>query len=135
MRDFKKIYVGNLNLETNEDRLREVFSEFGNIEYLSLVVDKETGSSRGFAFITFDRSEDAVYALEEMDGTTLDGYVISVNEAFERKKRNGHNEAKQASANREVYREDALEKALFEAQKALDKAFSLYKDRKSKLFR
>ena len=134
MRDFKKIYVGNLNLGTDEKKLGEVFSEFGELEHISLVLDKETGESRGFAFITFEHSEDATYALEEMDGVDLDGSNISVNEAFERKQRNENGMRHNHKPDR-AYEEDALEKALFEAQKAIDKAFSLYKDRKSKIFR
>lgn len=131
MRNFKKIYVGNLNPETDENGLRNAFHDFGDIEHVSLVLDKSTGRSRGFAFITFEHPDDALDALEEMNGVEIDGHSISVNEAFERKQRNNH----QAKVERTAYEEDALEKALFEAQKALDKAFSLYRDRKSKAFR
>ena len=136
MRSFKKVYVGNLNPDTDEIRLKDFFEDIGDIEHVSLVRDKSTGDSRGFAFITFMDPEDAEYTLS-MNGHVLDGSTISINEAFERKQRNQHQQGppSRGDYNQRSYEEDALEKALFEAQKALDKAFSLYRDRKSKAFR
>ena len=126
MRNFNKIYVGNLNLSTDESALEKKFSQYGSLEHVSLVRDKETGKSRGFAFITFEDSEDALYALEEMDGASLEGSSLTVNEAYERER------PRKTSPNygNRFNQEDPLEKALFEAQKALDKAYSLYQDRK-----
>lgn len=126
MRKFNKVYVGNLNLDTDEDGLYAKFSKYGHLEHISLVRDKNTGRSRGFAFITFENSEDAIFALEEMDGFSLEGSLITVNEAFERERPR----TKSTQRIRFEHLEDPLEKSLFEAQKALDKAYSLYRDRK-----
>lgn len=127
MRNFHKIYVGNLNLSTDEALLEKTFGEYGPVEHVSLVKDKETGKSRGFAFITFEESEDAIYALEEMDGSDLEGSTITVNEAFERERPKRFAPSPRGRFNQV---EDPLDRALFEAQKALEKAYTLYQDRK-----
>lgn len=132
MRNFKKVYVGNLNLKTEEPALEKAFGEFGNLEQVSLVRDKETGDSRGFAFITFQHSEDAIWALDELNGSSLEGSFITVNEAFE-KSRSSRKSMSNSRGHEKFFdrhNEDPLEKALYEAQTALDKAYSLYRDRK-----
>lgn len=79
-----KIYAGNLSYQTSEDQLREFFEEFGNIEDLKLIMDFQTGRSKGFAFITFASEEDAKKALDA-NGKDLDGRTIVVNAARENK--------------------------------------------------
>jgi cold-inducible RNA-binding protein len=79
-----KIYVGNLSYQTSEDQLRDFFAQYGSIEDLKLIIDFQTGRSKGFAFITFASDEDAKKALEA-NGTDLDGRSIVVNAARENK--------------------------------------------------
>jgi len=81
-----KIYVGNLSYSTTEDTLRDQFSQHGEVEEVTVVKDRETGRSRGFAFVTMPNSDEATAAMEAVNGTDIDGRTVSVNEA--RPKRN-----------------------------------------------
>ena len=85
----KKLFVGGLSWNTNEDSLREGFERFGNVEEAKVITDRETGRSRGFGFVTFDSDEAANTAITEMDGKEFDGRSIKVNEAQERAPRGG----------------------------------------------
>uniref|UniRef100_A0A8C9YI51 Cold inducible RNA binding protein a n=1 Tax=Sander lucioperca TaxID=283035 RepID=A0A8C9YI51_SANLU len=76
-----KLFIGGLSYDTNEDSLAEAFGKYGNIEKVDVILDRETGRSRGFGFVTFDNSEDAKDAMEGMNGKTLDGRTIRVDEA------------------------------------------------------
>lgn len=80
----KKLFVGGLSWGTNDDGLREAFSRFGSISEARVIMDRETGRSRGFGFITFDDDQDAINAMNEMNGKELDGRSIKVNEAQEK---------------------------------------------------
>ncbi|MET0342796.1 MAG: RNA-binding protein, partial [Polyangiales bacterium] len=80
-----RLYVGNLSFNTNADTLRECFSELGEVTDVHIVSDRETGRSRGFAFVTMSTSEAAASAIQQMDGATLDGRALRVNEAEERR--------------------------------------------------
>ena len=82
-----KLYVGNLSWDTDNNALRGAFEQFGEIEDVRVITDRDTGRSRGFGFITFQNREDALKAIEEKDGTELDGRTIKVNEARERQPR------------------------------------------------
>ena len=84
-----RLYVGNLSFGTTEDMLRETFSQFGEITDLRLMLDRDTGRSRGFAFVTMGDEDGAKKAIESMDGTMLDGRPLRVNEAEERRPRGG----------------------------------------------
>jgi cold-inducible RNA-binding protein len=77
-----KIYVGNLNYQTSEEDLREVFVAYGEIVETKLIVDSKTGYSKGFAFITFENADSAQSALE-LNETTLDQRKIKVSLAKE----------------------------------------------------
>ncbi len=79
-----RLYVGNLSFHTSEDSLRDAFSQFGETDEVKLVMDRETGRSRGFAFVSMSDSEGARRAIAQMDGTMLDGRALRVNEAEER---------------------------------------------------
>lgn len=83
----KKIYVGNLNFATGEERLRGIFSGFGSVSSVSVLVDKFTGMSRGFAFVEMDDDEEAVRAISAVDGTDIDGRKVRVSESVEKKSR------------------------------------------------
>jgi len=79
----EKVYVGNLSYNTTSDELSEAFGAFGSIVELKLIEDRETGRSKGFAFITFESADDAAKAVESLNGSTLDGRQIKVNVARE----------------------------------------------------
>ena len=80
----KKLYVGGLSWGTNDDALHNAFEQFGEIEEVKVITDRETGRSRGFGFVTFQNDQDARQAIESMNGTELDGRNLTVNEARER---------------------------------------------------
>ncbi len=84
-----RLYVGNLSFNSNADSVRTAFQEFGTVSDVHLVTDRETGRSRGFAFVTMGTAEEAAKAIESMDGKTLDGRPLRVNEAEQRQQRGG----------------------------------------------
>jgi len=84
-----RLYVGNLAFHTTEDSLLAAFTKFGEVSDVKLVIDRETGRSRGFAFITMSTPEAAAKAISEMDGQQLDGRPLRVNEAEARPPRAG----------------------------------------------
>ena len=79
-----RLYVGNLAFSTTEDSLKTAFSEFGEVSEVKLIIDRETGRSRGFAFVVMGTGEEAEKATQRMDGALLDGRALRVNEAQER---------------------------------------------------
>ncbi|XP_077412759.1 cold inducible RNA binding protein a isoform X2 [Vanacampus margaritifer] len=81
MSDEGKLFVGGLNFTTTEESLASAFGKYGNIEKVDVIKDKETGRSRGFGFVKYENVEDAKDALEAMNGKTLDGRSIRVDEA------------------------------------------------------
>ena len=84
-----RLYVGNLSFNTTADGVRTAFQGFGTVSDVHLVTDRETGRSRGFAFVTMGTPEEAAKAIEGMDGKTLDGRPLRVNEAEQRQQRGG----------------------------------------------
>ena len=83
-----KLYVGNLNYNTNEASLREAFGADGReVASVSVIIDRETGRSRGFAFVEMTTEEGAKQALAALDGQELDGRMLRINEAREREAR------------------------------------------------
>ena len=85
----KKLFVGGLSWGTSEDSLRSAFERFGEVKEAVIVLDRETGRSRGFGFVTFANDDSAERAIEEMNGSQLDGRSINVNIANERKPMGG----------------------------------------------
>ncbi|XP_061776204.1 cold-inducible RNA-binding protein A-like isoform X2 [Nerophis ophidion] len=81
MTDEGKLFVGGLNFTTTEDSLAGAFGKYGAIEKVDVIRDKETGRSRGFGFVKYENVEDAKDALEAMNGKTIDGRNIRVDEA------------------------------------------------------
>ncbi|MCU0727474.1 MAG: RNA-binding protein [Planctomycetes bacterium] len=77
----KKLFVGSLSWDTTDRSLHDAFGQFGEIEEAKIITDRDTGRSRGFGFVTFVKDEDAAKAIAEMNGKTLDGRAIVVNEA------------------------------------------------------
>ena len=84
-----RLYVGNLAFHTTEDSLREAFSTVGEVTEIHLVLDRMTGSSRGFAFITMGSPEAAKAAIAQLNGHEIDGRALRVDEAQERAPRGG----------------------------------------------
>uniref|UniRef100_A0A8C6YF11 RRM domain-containing protein n=1 Tax=Naja naja TaxID=35670 RepID=A0A8C6YF11_NAJNA len=76
-----KLFVGGLNIETNEKALESVFGKYGRIVEVLLMKDRETNKSRGFAFVTFESPADAKDAARDMNGKSLDGKSIKVEQA------------------------------------------------------
>ena len=77
----KKLYVGNLAFGVDEDKLKELFSSYGEIEEVNLIKDKFSNRSKGFGFITFTNDEDADKAISEMNEKEVEGRKLTVNEA------------------------------------------------------
>ena len=82
-----KLYVGNLSFNTTENELQELFSQAGTVQEVTLMQDKFTGKSRGFAFITMGSDEDAQNAISKFNGQTIEGRPLTVNEARPREPR------------------------------------------------
>jgi RNA recognition motif-containing protein len=76
-----KLYVGNLSYNTNEQALEDAFAEFGTVNEVALITDRETGRPRGFGFVTMDNDDEANAAMEALNGKDLDGRTLNVNEA------------------------------------------------------
>jgi len=76
----KKVYVGNLPFRTTEEDLASLFSQIGAVESVSIIVDRETGRSKGFGFVSMN-AEDADKAIEQFNGYDLSGRPLTVNEA------------------------------------------------------
>ncbi len=77
----KKIFVGNFPFSTTEDELRELFQPFGKIDSVSLVTDRNTGRSRGFAFVEMPDDNEAAAAIKALNGKDTGGRPLTVNEA------------------------------------------------------
>ena len=81
MESVMKLYVGNLSFSTSEQRLREIFSEHGDVASATLVMDRETGRPRGFGFVEFASDEHGKAAMAALNGKNIDGRDLTVNEA------------------------------------------------------
>lgn len=75
------IYVGNLPYNTTDDELQTLFSQFGNVERAQVIMDRETGRSRGFGFVEMPESDEGQRAIEELNGREYGGRALTVNEA------------------------------------------------------
>jgi cold-inducible RNA-binding protein len=83
----KKLFVGGLSWATNDESLRKAFESYGEISETKVITERDSGRSRGFGFVTFVSDEDAKTAISKMNGTSLDGRDITVNEAQEKSPR------------------------------------------------
>ncbi len=84
-----KLYVGNLPWSIDDSGLRDLFSAHGNVESASVVMDRESGRSRGFGFVEMDQA-DATRAMQELNGQQVDSRELRVNEANDRPKRSNN---------------------------------------------
>jgi RNA recognition motif-containing protein len=85
----KNIFVGNLSFNTSEDELRQIFEAFGQVDRVSILTDRETGRSRGFAFVEMTNTEEGDKAIAGLNGSELGGRTINVNEARPKGERAG----------------------------------------------
>ncbi len=76
-----KIYVGNLSYRMTADELTNVFSQFGQVDKVDIIIDRDTGQSKGFGFIEMPVNGDAEKAIAELHGTEIGGRTITVNQA------------------------------------------------------
>jgi len=84
-----KLYIGNLPFSASEDDLRDAFEQFGEVEDVAVVMDRETGRPRGFAFVTMPNDEEGKAAIEGMNDQDFGGRALKVNEARPREPRQG----------------------------------------------
>ncbi len=84
----KKIYVGNLSFQATEDDIRDLFTEFGEVESVAMITDRETGRFRGFCFVEMADAA-AQSAISALDGKEVEGRALRVNEARPREERGG----------------------------------------------
>lgn len=77
----KNIFVGNLSFGSSEDAVRSMFEQYGSVERVNVVTDRDTGQARGFAFVEMTNAAEADSAINALNGTELDGRSLNVNEA------------------------------------------------------
>jgi nucleolin len=80
-----KLFVGNLSWGLDWKQLKDIFGEFGEVSFVRVVTDRETGKSKGFGFVEFANAEDAAKAKDEMQGKEVDGRELNIDFAQERK--------------------------------------------------
>jgi RNA recognition motif-containing protein len=86
-----RLFVGNLSFQTTEQAVRDAFSQVGTVNDCTLMMDRFTQQSRGFAFVTMGSAEEAEAAIRELDGKQIDGRALKVNEAKPREEGGGRN--------------------------------------------
>ncbi len=84
-----RLYVGNLSFQSNADSVRAAFQDAGEVTDVHVVTDRETGRSRGFAFVTMGSATEAQKAISTLNGALVDGRALRVNEAEERQRGGG----------------------------------------------
>jgi RNA recognition motif-containing protein len=84
----KKIYVGNLSFDTTEEQVNELFAQYGKVDSIAMITDRDSGRFRGFSFVEMEDSA-ANAAIKALNDTEVDGRVLRVNEARPREERGG----------------------------------------------
>ncbi|HRX86999.1 MAG TPA: RNA-binding protein, partial [Phycisphaerae bacterium] len=84
-----KLYVGNLSYNTSEQELEELFAQHGTVQSCTVIMDRDTGQSKGFAFVEMGSDNEARAAMEALDGADLAGRALKVNEARPKPQRSG----------------------------------------------
>lgn len=82
-----KLYVGNLNYRTEQESLRSLFTQYGEVVSATILTDRDTGRSRGFGFVEMADEDSASAAIQGLNGTEFEGRTLKVNEARERSDR------------------------------------------------
>jgi RNA recognition motif-containing protein len=78
----RKLYVGNLPHAVNQQTLQDMFSQCGTVDSVNVITDRDTGQGKGFAFVEMSSDSEAQKAIKELNGTSLDGRSMKVNEAM-----------------------------------------------------
>ena len=84
-----KVYVGNLSYDTTEDELRELFAQAGTVNAVDLIKDRDSGRSKGFAFVTMNSQEEANQAIQQLNGQSLGNRELKISIARPREERPG----------------------------------------------
>ncbi len=82
----KKLYIGNLDWGITNDKLEELFAQFGSVVSANVITDRQTGRSRGFGFVEMSSDEEAQKAIDELNGKDFEGRELVVNEARPKKR-------------------------------------------------
>jgi RNA recognition motif-containing protein len=85
----KKLYVGNLSYETTDGMLEQLFGEFGTVQSAQVIMDRDTGRSKGFGFVEMGSDQEAQAAIKALSGKEVNGRTLTVNEAKPREDRGG----------------------------------------------
>src|SRR5207237_3764933 len=85
----KNIFVGDLDFNTSEEEVRQMFEAYGQVDRVSIMTDRDTGRSRGFGFVEMTNAEDGEKAIAALNGTQLGGRTLNVNEARPKTERAG----------------------------------------------
>jgi RNA recognition motif-containing protein len=83
----KKLYVGNLSYNTQEDSLKQVFEAFGSVASVKIITDRDSGQSKGFGFVEMGSEDEARAAISGVNGKAVDGRQLKVNEAMDKPRR------------------------------------------------
>lgn len=82
--DALRLYVGRLPYQTTDEDLADIFGQFGQVLSANVIIDRDSGRSKGFAFVEMSNDEEARTAIDQLNGSTVEGRTIIVNEAHER---------------------------------------------------
>ncbi len=85
------IYIGNMSFDTTEDQLRQAFEGYGEVSTVKIITDRDSGNSKGFAFVEMSAKDEATAAIGGLNGQDLNGRALNVNEAKPRAQSNGGN--------------------------------------------
>jgi cold-inducible RNA-binding protein len=85
-----KLYVGNLSFSTTAQQLEDLFAQSGKVESARIATNRDRGRSRGFAFVEMTTSEEALAAIQALDGQDVDGHMLKVNQVRPKEDRRGH---------------------------------------------
>lgn len=85
----KKLYIGNLSFQATEQDLSDSFAQFGTVESVRIITDRETGRSKGFAFVEMSTDQEAADVIDKMNGQSLDGRPLKISEARPQESRGG----------------------------------------------
>jgi cold-inducible RNA-binding protein len=85
-----KLYVGNLSYEVSDSALQDLFASHGAVQSAKVIMDRDSGRSKGFGFVEMDRGEEAQAAMSALNGKEINGQALTVNEARPREERGGN---------------------------------------------